>query len=230
VGITDKMLRNSEIARLQAIPRALTVAAVRTRSAKIAAIFTTASGAGPTLDQDSTALFHANHANLATTAYSIAAWKAARLECAKQTELGSSARSMLWPKFWLGPADLYDTALVDFGYGAGPGGYTGTPNNDVNPYAQSRPGDPRPIPIAVPEWTDTTDWAYITDPVLNPVICMAYANNPAGSRSHPAPELFTVSSPTAGLLFTNDTLPIKVRDYFAYGVATYRGIGKRNVA
>ena len=137
---------------------------------------------------------------------------------------------MLWPKFWLGPADLYDTALIDFGYGAGPGGYTGTPNNDVNPYAQSRPGDPRPEVIAVPEWTDTGDWAYITDPVLNPVICMAYANNPAGARSHPAPELFTVTSPTAGLLFTNDTLPIKVRDYFAYGVATWRGIGKRNVA
>jgi hypothetical protein len=230
VGITDKMLRNSEIARLQAIPRALTVAAVRTRSAKIAAIFTVNSGVGPTLDQDSTALFHSNHSNLATTAYSIAAWKAARLECAKQTELTSAARTMLWPKFWLGPADLYDTALIDFGYGAGPGGYTGTSNNDVNPYAQSRPGDPRPIPIAVPEWTDTGDWAYITDPVLNPVICMAYANNPAGARSHPAPELFTVTSPTAGLLFTNDTLPIKVRDYFAYGVATYRGIGKRNVA
>jgi hypothetical protein len=230
VGITDKMLRNSEIARLQAIPRALTIAAVRTRSAKIAAIFTVNTGTGPTLDQDSTVLFHANHSNVQTTAYSIAAWKAARLECAKQTELTSAARTMLWPKFFLGPADLYDTALIDFGYGAGTGGYTGTPNNDVNPYAQSRPGDPRPIPIAVPEWTDTGDWAYITDPLLNPVICMAYANNPAGARSHPAPELFTVTSPTAGLLFTNDTLPIKVRDYFAYGVATYRGIGKRNVA
>lgn len=231
VGITDKMLRNSEIARLQAIPRALTVAAIRTRSAKIAAIFTVNAGVGPTLDQDSVALFNAAHgSNLQVTAYSIAAWRAARLECAKMTELTSAARTMLWPKFLLVPADLYDTALIDFGYGAGPGGYTGTPNNDVNPYAQSRPGDPRPEVLAVPEWTDVTDWAYITDPLLNPVICMAYANNPAGARSHPAPELFTVTSPTAGLLFTNDTLPIKVRDYFAYGVATWRGIGKRNVA
>jgi hypothetical protein len=31
-------------------------------------------------------------------------------------------------------------------------------------------------------------------------------------------------------MFTNDVLPIKIRDYYAYGVATCRGTGKRNVA
>jgi hypothetical protein len=233
VGITDKMIRNSEIAKMQAIPRALTISAIQTRSAAIAGIFTSNSGVGPTLDQDSTALFHTNHSNLATTAYSWSAWKAARLECAKQTELGSSKRQMLFPKFLMLPADLYDQALIDFGYGAGPGGRPGegsvTAFQDVNPYAQDRPGDPRPIPIAVPEFTDTGDWAYIVDPKIAPVICMAYASSPGG-RSHPAPELFTVTSPLAGLIFTNDTIPIKIRDWFAYGVATYRGIGKRNVA
>jgi hypothetical protein len=233
VGITDKMIRNSEIAKMQAIPRALTISAIQTRSAAIAAIFTSNSGVGPTLDQDSTALFHTNHANLATTAYSWSAWKAARLECAKQTELGSSKRQMLFPKFLLLPADLYDQALIDFGYGAGPGGRPGegtvTAFNDVNPYAMDRPGDPRPIPVAVPEFTDTGDWAYLVDPKIAPVICMAYASSPGG-RAHPAPELFTVTSPLAGLIFTNDTIPIKIRDWFAYGVATYRGIGKRNVA
>jgi hypothetical protein len=170
-----------------------------------------------------------SHGNYATTAYSIAAWKAARLECAKAAELGSAKRQVLWPKFVLLPVDLYDQALIDFGYGAGPGGYPATPNNDVNPYAQDRPGDPRPVPIAVPEFTDTTDWAYIVDPRISPVLCMAYADNPGGT-THPAPQLYSVTDPTSGLLFTNDTLPIKIRDNFAYGVATYRGIGKRVVA
>jgi len=231
VGITDKMLRNSEIDKLQAIPRALTISAIRTRSAAIAAIFTQAAGLGPTLAQDSKALFIADnsHGNYATTAYSIAAWKAARLECMKAAELGSAKRQALWPKFLLVPADLYDQTLIDFGYGAGPGGYPATPNNDVNPYAMDRPGDPRPVPILVPEWTDTTDWAYIVDPRIAPVICMAYGDNPGGT-THPAPQLYSVTDPTSGLLFTNDTLPIKVRDLFAYGVATYRGIGKRVVA
>lgn len=229
VGITDKMIRNSEIAKIQAIPRALTVAAIRTRSAAIASIFTANGGVGPTLEQDARALFHVNHGNLATTAYSWTAWKAARLECARQTEAGSGKPLMLFPRFWLGPADLYDQALIDFGYGAGPGGAPGTANNDVNPYAVDRPGDPRPIPIAVPEFTDGNDWAYLVDPKLFPVICMAYADSPGGGV-HPAPQTYVAASPTAGLMFTNDVLPIKIRDYFAYGVATYRGIGKRNVA
>jgi HK97 family phage major capsid protein len=230
VGITDKMLRNSQIDRLQAIPRALTISAIRTRSAAIASIFTVASGTGPTLAQDSTVLFHANHgSNVQTTAFSIAAWKAARLECAKMAELGSAKRQVLFPKFCLVPVDLFDDALVAFGYGSGPGGYPGTPNNDVNPYAQDRAGDPRPTVVAVPEWTDTNNWAYLVDPQIAPVICMSYGDNPGG-RSHPAPQLYSVTDPTSGLLFTNDTLPIKVRDIWAYGVATWRGIGKRNVA
>jgi hypothetical protein len=229
VGVTIEMIRKSNIGLMRAIPRELTVAAVQTRSAAISSIFTQAAGLGPTLTQDATALFDAGHGNLAATAYAWTAWKAARLECYSQTELGSAKRQGLWPKFWLGPADLYDQALIDFGYGAGPGGAPGTANNDVNPYAETRPGDPRPIPIAVPDWTDTNDWAYIADPELAPIIQMSYADEPSG-LIHPAPLLLTVLSPTAGLVFSNDTMPIKVKDHWAYGVATYRGIGKRNVA
>jgi len=232
VGLTLEMIRKSRLAQMRAIPRQLAIAAVRTRSAAIAGIFSSNSGVGPTLDQDSTALFHSNHSNLATTALSWSAWSAARLECFKQTELGSSKRQGLFPRFCLVPADLYDSALVIFGYGQGPGGKPGegstTSFQDVNPFADTRNGDPRPVPIAVPDWTDANDWAYLADPRIAPVIQMSYAQAPGGS-SHPAPELFSVASPTSGLMFTNDTMPIKVRDWFAYGVATYRGIGKRNV-
>ena len=113
--------------------------------------------------------------------------------------------------------------------GAGPGGYPGTGNNDTNPYGLSRSAsDPRPLPVVVPEWTDVNDWAYLVDPNLHPVIMMTYAQNPGG-RAHPMPELFSVTNPTAGMVFTNDVLPIKVRDWFSYGVAGWRGIGKRNV-
>jgi hypothetical protein len=58
---------------------------------------------------------------------------------------------------------------------------------------------------------------------------MSYSQHPGG-RSHPAPELFAVTSELNGLMFSNDTLPIKVRDEFALGVNGPRGIGKRNVA
>jgi len=38
-------------------------------------------------------------------------------------------------------------------------GQPGAANKDVNPRAKSCPGDPRPAPIMIPDWTDATDWA-----------------------------------------------------------------------
>lgn len=225
VGITREMLKNSDIARLQAIPRALATAAIRSRSAAVSYLFTQASGVGPTLEQDSTALFHANHTNVATTALGTdaTAWRAARAECFQHVDVNSGKVLGVFPRFLLVPAELYDVALAILGYGEGmPTTYT--------PEAVSRGfADPRPIPLVVPDWTDATDWAYIVDPAVYPVIQMSYSQNPGG-RSHPAPELFAVTGETNGLLFTNDTLPIKVRDEFAVGVNGPRGIGKRNVA
>lgn len=225
VGITRELLKNSDIARLQAIPRALATAAIRSRSAAVSAIFTANSGTGPTLAQDATVLFHSNHANVNTTALGTdaTAWRAARTEAFKHTDVNSGKRLAIYPRFLLVPADLYDIALSILGYGEGmPTTYT--------PEAQARGfADPRPIPLVVPDWTDATDWAYIVDPAVFPVIQMSYSQNPGG-RSHPAPELFAVVSETNGLLFTNDTMPIKVRDEFAVGVNGPRGIGKRNVA
>jgi len=233
IGVTLEMFRRSEIARLQAIPRLLMQAAIRTRSAAIAALFTANSGVGPTLADDSTALFHANHGNVNTTVFSDTAWAAARSECFKQIVPGTGKRLGLWPRFCLVPIDLYDTALTTFGYGSGD---VGKPNSGgtaqtVNPYASDRPVDPRPIPVAVPEWTDSTDWAYLVDTRLHPVLCMAYANNPQGG-SHVLPEFYApaTSDQSSGLLFSHDTLPVKVRDWWGYGVSTYVGVGKRNVA
>ena len=170
VGITLEMFRRSDIARMQAIPRELVKAAIRTRSAAIAGIFTAASGVGPTLADDSTALFHANHGNLATVAFSMTEWAAARKRIFSQTVPGTGSKLGLWPTFVLLPVDLYDTALEAFGYGAGD---VGKPNSGgtaqtVNPYGESRMGDPRPIPVVVPEWTDATDLGADRGPAAAP--------------------------------------------------------------
>ena len=225
VGITMEMIRNSQIVQIQAVPRALATAAVRTRSAAVSAIFTANSGVGPTLDQDSKALFHADHGNVATTALGtdLTAWKAARAECFEHSEVNSGKSLAVFPRFLIVPAELYDSALSIFGYGEGmPTSY--------NIAAESRgPVDPRPVPLVVPDWSDATDWAYIVDPDVYPVIQISYAQSPGGGV-HPAPELYSVSNEEQGLIFTNDVMPIKVRDWFAVNVNGPRGIGKRNVA
>jgi hypothetical protein len=230
VGITLETIRRGSLQRIQAIPREMVKAAIRARSAAIASIFTANSGAGPTLADDSTALFHADHGNLDTAAFSGSAWAGARQRIWNQVVPGTSSPLGLWPTFCLLPIELYDSALEAFGYGTGDvgkpnaGGTAQTPN----PYGGSRPGDPRPIPIAVPDWTDGTDWAYLVDPRLHPVIHMAYANAPQGGE-HPLPEVFEVTGESHGLMFTNDTLPVKIRDWWGYGVSTYVGVAKHNV-
>ena len=182
VGITLEMFRRSDIAKLQAIPRALMAASLRTRSSAIASIFTANSGAGPTMANDSKALFHTDHGNLDTTAFSAAAWATARQRLWKQLVPGTAKPLSLWPAFCLVPIELFDAALEVFGYGEGDIGLptaAGTAQK-VNPYALTRAGDPRPVPIVVPDWSDTNNWAYLVDPRLQPVICMAYASAPAG--------------------------------------------------
>jgi len=222
VGITREMLKNSDIQRIQAVPRALAVAALRTRSAAVAGLFTSNAGVGPTLS-DSTALFDASRGNLGTTAFDAAAWKQVRAAIFKQAEVNSDKALGVFPRYALLPADLYDEGLSAFGYGDGyPTSY--------NVYTEGRQNeDPRPVPLVVPDWSDTNDWAAVVDPVVYPVIMMSYSQNPGGGH-HPTPELFSVVSETAGLLFTNDVLPIKVRDEFAVGVHGPRGIYKENVA
>jgi hypothetical protein len=77
--------------------------------------------------------------------------------------------------------------------------------------------------IVCPLWTDTNNWAAIADPNLYPSIAIGY-------RYGRQPEIFSVASPTAGLMFTNDTMPVKVRFFYAVGPVDYRGLYKENVA
>ena len=114
VGVTREAIKNSDIMQLQAIPRALAAAAIRTRSKAVANLFTMNSGVGPTLATDSKALFHADHGNIATTALGTdaTAWRAARAAAFKQKELGSDAYMGVYPRYLLIPADLYDVAQM----------------------------------------------------------------------------------------------------------------------
>lgn len=232
VGITIEMIRRSDIARIRAIPKNLVNSSCRTRSMAVAMFFMQNTGVGPTMADDSKALFHADHANLGTDAFSSQNWAKARQRIWKQEIPNTGSRLSLWPRYALLPVDIYDQSLTTFGMGQG-GRYVGRPNSggqaqEANPYGESRMHDMMPIPIPVPEFTDANDWAYITDPKEHAPLKMSYANSPSGME-HPMPEIYQVRSQTSGLMFTNDVLPIKVRDWWAVGISTYIGIGKNNV-
>lgn len=232
IGLTLELIRKNDIARMREYPRRLMQAAIRTRSEKAAALFTVNAGVGPTLS-DSYAWFHSNHGNLGSTALGETSWETCRQAIYKQTDPGSGKRLGFWPKNLLIPVDLYKTALELFGYGEGDVGvatdtgsrYTG---QKVNVFASNRPGDPRPAIITVPEWTDTNNWAAMVDSMFAPVLQICYANWMNGG-THPTPEIFTSNDDTQGMPFTNDTIPIKIRDWYGMAPATYLGVYKANV-
>ena len=76
--------------------------------------------------------------------------------------------------------------------------------------------------IVIDLWTDTASWAAVADPILYPSIGL-------GFRYGRTPEIFSVASPTGGLMFTNDVMPVKVRFFYAVGPTDWRGLHKNNV-
>ena len=192
-------------------------------------IFTSSAGVGPTL-ADGTALFHTDHANLGSTALSYTSWSATRTAMRAQTEFHSGERlgGLVTPKFLLVPPDLEATALSILGSDLDPSEGSTTSYQAVNPHAagdsrMARLASARARTIVVDLWTDANNWAALADPLMYPAIGIGY-------RFGRQPEVFSVASPTAGLMFTNDTLPIKVRFLYACGVIDHRGLYKHNVA
>ena len=224
LGLTIEAIDKDDTSRIRAAPRALAQAAWLTLSKSVSAIFTANSGVGPTLS-DSVALFDADHSNLGTTALSWAEYVVVRTAMRKQTEVHSSERlgALTAPRYILVPPDLEITALQILASEGQPG----TANNDVNPVAEGDSLSARMVAarnrvIVVDLWTDTNNWAAVADPRLYPTIGIAY-------RYGRQPEIFSVASPTAGLMFTNDTMPVKVRYVYATGPMDYRGLYKENV-
>jgi len=175
---------------------------------------------------DSIALFNASHSNLGSTALSDASWKTTKIAMMKQTEVNSSERlaALTRPKFLWVPVDLEATAIEILASGEG---VPATGDYHVNVEAgsdsmASRIAQARARVITVPFWTDTDNWAAQADPNLYPSIGL-------GFRYGRTPEIFSVASPTAGLMFSNDVMPVKVRFFYAVGPTDYRGLYKHNV-
>lgn len=229
LGITLETIDKDDVEKVRQAPKALAAAAWLTLSRAISDIFTANSGAGPTMS-DGLALFHASHSNLGTTALSPAAWTAVRTAMRKQTEVNSGERlgGLVVPRFLLVPPDLEGTALQvlgsenDYSYALANG-----PAAPANVWAEgdgqaARLANARRRVIVVDLWTDTNNWAAVADPMLYPSIGL-------GFRFGEVPEIFSVSSPNSGLMFSNDVLPVKVRWFFAVGATDWRGMYKANV-
>lgn len=213
IGLTLEMIDRDETRKARRVPYLLATAAIRTLSGTIAALFTQASGTGPTLS-DSVVLFHAaSHANLLTTALGAAGWDAVIQAMFKQTEVNSAKRMGIRPRYLLVPIELEKTAMQLVGTSVEPA------SNAF--YENVRQGSGQVV--VVPEWTDATDWAAVADPLIAPGIGVGY-------RYGRRPEIFIADDEQVGSMFTNDEMRLKVRWFTAVGIINYRALHKNNVA
>lgn len=227
VTLEDMLLDKLDV--ITRIPTQLADSWFNTKSAKASAVFTVNSNTGPVLS-DSGALFNntattsaTGHANLLTAALAFASYGLARTAMRKQTfqKLGAGRKLLATPKFLLVPVDLETTARQIRDSEFEPGG----PDNDTNPYQGT-------FEIVIPpDWTDTTDWALVADPVQFPSIFDIKV------RGYEVPQVFTAGDESSGAVFTNDTWKWKVRlmtyrfssTYDCMPVADFRGLHKSNV-
>ena len=142
----------------------------------------------------------------------------------KQTELGSGARlgALTSPRYLLVPPELEATALLAVG-GEGLPALADGSISAAGVDLDARLAAARQRVIVVDLWTDANNWAAAADPRLCPAVGL-------GFRYGETPEIFSVASPTSGLMFTNDVMPVKVRWFFAAGAMDWRGVWKANVA
>ena len=227
LGLTIEAIDKDDVSKLRAAPRALAQAAWMTLGKSIAAVFTSNSAYGAQMSDGNYLFDNSNHSNQGSTAFSHTSYVATKLLMRKFTELNSGERLgvLVAPKFLWVPVDLEASAVEELAAGEG---LIGSADYHVNDEAASdsmsaRIRRARERVITVPFWTDTNDWVLQADPSLYPGLGLAY-------RYGRTPEIYSVASPTAGLMFTNDTMPIKVRFFYAIQPTDWRAWYKHIVS
>jgi len=227
IPLTLELIDRDETRKLRAYTRELASAGMRNISSLVSAIFTSNAGIGPTM-ADGGALFNATavttaggHANLSTTALSSTSWDAVSANVYKQPMLiknaaglyGTGPQLAVNPKFLLVPRGLQKTAReICEGNFVRESGYV---------YDNVLKGSA--VPVTVPDWTDTNNWAAACDPLIAPAVFI-------GERFGLMPEIFVAGSEHAPAVFTNDEHRLKVRHFLAVWVNDYRPLYKCNVA
>lgn len=202
--ITMETIVNDDLGAIRQVPVRLGRAAAQTLHEFAFDFLAT----NPTI-YDAVALFHATHANLGSAALDATTLTAGRNAMRKQTDMSSSKRLAIVPKFLVVPIDLeqsaYELTATDR--------EVASANNTLN-FVKTF----GLTVIVVDYWTDANNWFLSADPSMAPTIEVGFLN---GKQE---PELFLQDMPNVGSVFSNDKLTYKVRHIYGGGVVDYRGL------
>lgn len=235
VPLTIESVLRDDLRAFTRMPREAALAGIRNISEQVAAVFTANSGAGVTMS-DTGALFNATaqttkggHINLLTTALGTdyTAWNAVATAMFKKKMMvksdtgyyGTGKPQGIKPSICLVPADLIAQAESLFVPRWASANY---PDAAVQASGGQTYGG-KVMPIAVPEWTDATDWAAVIDPKMVQGVMI-------GEIFGVVPQIFSASSDIDPAMFANDESRLKVRQFLNIGVADHMPLHKSNVA
>ena len=209
-SLTIEMIANDDVGAVRRIPQKLARAAAQTLYEFVFDFLRT----NATI-YDGTALAHASHNNIVTTALSSSNLSALRLKMKNQTDMSNGKRVGLAPRYIITGGDLEE--LV----------FHLTMSNVVVPDASiattAAAGAPNFLrklnltPISVDYWTDANDVWLAASLDQTPMIEIGFF----GGREEP--EIFVQDSPNQGSLFSNDVITYKIRHIYGGGVLDYRG-------
>ncbi|MBC8018605.1 MAG: hypothetical protein H7X83_08820 [Verrucomicrobia bacterium] len=212
ITINRKMIINDDLRLVQKIISRLPRAARRTLARTVWTPFIT----NAVYKGDNKAIFHADHGNLGSAAYSIAAAEAAKTAMFNQLEPNSNERIGLRPMCVCFPSEL--RALV-------------TNVNNFNPQAVAvENGNSMYRYFADdglfqnPFQTDVTDWMMCADPNECECVELAYLN---GQQE---PLMLVADNPANGQMFVGGRLQYKISHDYNSEVVDYRGCYKGIVA
>lgn len=217
--LTLELIDRDNLSRIKTYPRKLVSASLRKISRLVADLFTASGGVGPTLKEDSKALFHVDHGNLGTGALSGASWEAACQSAYNQKLKVDTAETTppaqaLDLKYLLVPRALRLAAMQIL-----------YPNweRQAQIFSENMQKGEAGDVICCPEFSDANDWAGVCDPRLAPAVYVC-------ERFGLAPEIFIAGDEHSPAMFSNDEMRLKVRHFLAVFVADYRPLFKANVA
>lgn len=191
--VTLEAIRNDDVQSIRRIPIELALAAKHTLYEFVFDFFR-ANG----VIYDTKALYHVDHNNLFTVAFSAAEYSAHRLSMLKQTRSGSGKRLATPPKTLLVPFELEESAFNAFQRAT----------NLDKTFVQSNVPDI----IGVNYWADANDWCTVADPKVRPVVEIGFL----GGQEDP--ELFIQDAPNGGSMFSNDKVTYKIRHVYGGAV------------
>lgn len=204
--LTLETIANDDLGAVRNIPRLLGLAAAITLYRFVWDILPTSAATS----YDSTALFHANHANTDTAVLGQSTLSAGRKKMRKQAAYGHSTNVLsIIPTTLVVPSDLEELA---FQLSRSAVAIPAAGNSSDIPNIHQNLG----VEI-IDYYTDTNDWYLVCDPVMCPTIEVGFY------QGREDPELFTQADQTVGSMFDADKVTYKIRHIYSGTVLDHRG-------